>query len=137
MLCLQLNTGEKTELFIDRAAEKRNMKLMTERGLAPPLFASFINGLCYGFTPGTPVNHDEVRSGEISHLIADKMARMHSLVKPRRTPSFCAVSQCPPDCSRSPNSIPHIIQPCLFRYLRKYLELLRDSDDHSKRRPSV
>ena len=136
---LVFETGEKTELFIDRLAEKRNMKLMTESGLAPPLFASFNNGLCYGFTPGQPVNYDQVSHPGISKLIADKMARMHSLVKPRRTPSFCSVSQCPPNCSSSPTSTPHVIKPCLFRYLYKYLELLSDCDDfHSKgRRHSV
>jgi len=125
--------GEKTELFIDRMAEKRNMKLMNEAGLAPPLFASFNNGLCYGFTPGKPVDCDLVRHPLVSKLIADKMARMHSLVKPRRTPSFCAIS-CPPNCSSSPPSSPHVIKPCLFKTLHKYLDILKDCNFHNQSR---
>ena len=130
--------GEKTELFIDRNREKLNMKLMHEAGLAPPLFASFKNGLCYGFTPGKPIDYDRVRDPFICKFIADKMARMHSLVKPKRTPSFCAASGCPPNCS-SPTSVPHPIpEACLFREeggtLVKYLDLLRDCNFHSKGR---
>lgn len=73
--------GENTQLFIDREAEKRNMSLMSRAGLAPSLFASFNNGLCYGFTPGTPIDGDMVRDPVISGLIACKMARMHFLCK--------------------------------------------------------
>ena len=73
--------GEKTELFIDRKTEKRNMMAMSSRRLAPPLFASFNNGLCYGFTPGMPIDGKMVRDPGISRLIAQKLARMHFIMK--------------------------------------------------------
>lgn len=72
--------GEKTELIIDRKAEKRNMMMMSSRQLAPQLFASFTNGLCYGFTPGSPIDVHMVRDPVISRLIAQKMARMHFIM---------------------------------------------------------
>lgn len=72
--------GEKTELSIDREKEKENMKLMYDAGLAAELYFSFNNGLCYGYTPGSPATYDSVRDPIISKLIAIEMAKMHSVI---------------------------------------------------------
>jgi ethanolamine kinase len=118
--------GEKTELFIDREVEKRNIRLMNEAGLAPPLFASFTNGLAYEFTPGKPIDYEMVRHPIISKLIADKMAKMHSLVKCKQAKQ--CVSQ----------SNPH--EPGLFKMLNRYLSLINNaltSPDNSSGIPDV
>ncbi|KAI1289693.1 Ethanolamine kinase 2 [Halotydeus destructor] len=103
--------GEKTELFIDRQIEIRNMQLMHNAGLSPPLFGSFQNGVCYGFTPGKVLNQDMVRDIRISKLIAEKLAEMHSVI----TASSLNASSNEP------------VKPMLFRVLRRYLELIPEN----------
>lgn len=132
--------GEKTELFIDRQVEIRNMKLMHAAGLSPPLFCSFRNGICYGYTPGQVLDHEMVRDATISRLIAEKLAEMHSVVAPPATqnghlPSGknSAPSQ---DYSRS-DLVPERTaqKPMLFRILRRYLQLLASAlaEEQNKR----
>ncbi|GFY48398.1 ethanolamine kinase 1, partial [Trichonephila inaurata madagascariensis] len=98
--------GEKTELFIDRDLEVRNMQMMCEAGLCAPLHCAFINGLCYGFSPGEVLDTKMVRDPDISKLIAGRLAKMHSV-------------------RSNVNGV--IPQPCLFPILFKYLHLIPDS----------
>ena len=72
--------GEMTELFINRDKEQHNMKLMNEAGLAPELYFSFNDGLCYGYTPGSPATYEAVNDPVISKLIACQIAKMHSVI---------------------------------------------------------
>ncbi|CAG2102912.1 unnamed protein product [Medioppia subpectinata] len=103
--------GEKTELFIDRKQELRNMRTMYKSGLIPPFYCSFNNGICYGYSPGVVLDEDMVRDPIISSLISEMMARMHT-IKPQ-------VSRCheAKDCAHEP-------EPSLFRGLRKFLDLI-------------
>lgn len=71
--------GQRTELFIDRSAEVLNMRLLHAHGLAAPLHCAFRNGLCYGFNPGQVVDTALVRDPYVSRLIAQTLARMHSV----------------------------------------------------------
>ncbi|CAL1269132.1 unnamed protein product [Larinioides sclopetarius] len=71
--------GEKTELFIDRDLEVRNMQMMCEAGLCAPLHCAFTNGLCYGYSPGEVLDTKMVRDPDISKLIAGRLAKMHSV----------------------------------------------------------
>ncbi|KAF8786911.1 ethanolamine kinase 1-like [Argiope bruennichi] len=98
--------GEKTELFIDRNLEVRNMQMMCEAGLCAPLHCAFANGLCYGFSPGEVLDTKMVRDPDISKLIAGRLARMHNV--------------------RS-NINGMIPQANLFPILYKYLNLIPDS----------
>lgn len=112
--------GNHTELFIDRKTEIRNMKMMHQSGLSPPIFATFNNGICYGFTPGSVCTYQMVRDPSISSLIAAKLARMHSLAlqKSSDTPSNGAAET-----------------GTLFASFKKYLNLLpRSLDDETKDR---
>lgn len=93
--------GEKTELFIDRALEVRNMQMMFESGLCAPLYCAFKNGLCYGFSSGEVLDRKMVRDPAISCLIAQRLAKMHSI----KRNGFVA-------------------QPSLFPVLNKYLNLV-------------
>lgn len=94
--------GQKTELFIDRSAEVLNMRLLHAHGLAAPLHCAFRNGLCYGFNPGRVGDTQLVRDPHISRLIAQTLARMHS-VKLRKGGQ---------------------VTPSLFPTLHKYLHLV-------------
>lgn len=110
--------GEMTELFIDREKEQHNMKLMNEAGLAPELYFSFNNGLCYGYTPGLPATYELVNDPIISKLIAFQMARMHSVI-----------GKLPSASKRNTN------EASLFRNLAKYIELIPSALNSSKLLP--
>lgn len=57
--------GEKTDLIIDRNAEKLNMSELAEVGMCPPVYATFDNGLVYGFAPGVTLDEKTVRDETI------------------------------------------------------------------------
>lgn len=105
--------GENTDLFIDRNLEFRNMRTMYKAGLSAPIYCTFVNGICYGFTPGKVLDQTMIRDLNISALIAENMARMHTL-KP-----FIHKSNCKDNYVQESKS-------CLFSGLRKYLVLTTD-----------
>lgn len=71
--------GNKTDLLIDRKAEKKNIAFLHQHRLAPELFATFRNGLVYEFVPGCTLNTTSVWEPKIWRLVAANMARMHKL----------------------------------------------------------
>ena len=71
--------GNKTDLLIDRNAEKLNIGFLHQHGLAPELYATFKNGLVYEFVPGVTLNTTTVYEPKIWRLVATNMARMHKL----------------------------------------------------------
>jgi len=71
--------GNKTDLLIDRNAEKRNIKLLHGHKLAPQLYATFKNGLCYEYVPGVTPNSQSIYEPKIWKLVATHMANMHKL----------------------------------------------------------
>lgn len=102
--------GEKTDLIIDRNAEKQNMSELAEAGMCPPVYATFDNGLVYGFAPGVTLDEKTVRDETIRKLIAKEMARLHT-VNPRHIP-----------CRKS----------ALFDKLREWLKIMPDSFSNPK-----
>lgn len=101
--------GEKTELFIDRNLEVRNMKTMHKAGLTPPVYCTFENGLCYGYAPGEVLDEKMVRDPTISRCVSDVLAKMHTIrpmVKIRSQEKF-----------EQP-------EPSLFRGLKKFINLI-------------
>lgn len=104
--------GENTDLFIDRKLEFRNMRTMYKAGLSAPIYCTFSNGLSYGFTPGKVLDECMVRDGTISALIAENLARMHT-VKPLVSNATCASEFGSPETPHS----------CLFAGLQKFLVL--------------
>ncbi|XP_064480770.1 ethanolamine kinase 1-like [Ornithodoros turicata] len=95
--------GRNTELIINRSAEVVSMQLLHEHNLAAPLHCAFRNGLCYGYNPGRVGDVDLVREPHVSKLIAQTLARMHSVAL------YC----------EGPN-----IEPSLFPTMHKYLSLM-------------
>ncbi|CAL4113795.1 unnamed protein product [Meganyctiphanes norvegica] len=71
--------GNKTELFIDRSAETRNMQILHKAGCGTELYAIFKNGLCYEFIKGKPLEYEDILKEEIWRSIAKKMATMHKI----------------------------------------------------------
>ena len=98
--------GENTDLFIDRNLELRNMRAMHKAGLSAPIYCTFTNGICYGFTPGKVLDKVSIRKPNIFVLIAENMARMHTLK---------------PKCSGRFNQDSYA---CLFPGLKKFLALI-------------
>lgn len=54
-------------------------QLLQEVGFAPPLFATFNNGLVYQYIPGEVLTVETVCSPAVYPLIARKMAKLHKL----------------------------------------------------------
>lgn len=100
--------GENTDLFIDRNVECRNMRIMYKHGLSAPIYGTFINGICYGFSPGIVLDEKLVRNDNISKLIAENLAQMHTLK---------------PFISKN-NNFPTEPKACLFADLKKFLSLI-------------
>ncbi|XP_046573785.1 ethanolamine kinase 1-like [Haliotis rubra] len=73
--------GEKTELIIDRQAEKDTFILLSGAGCSPPLYCTFTNGMAYGFVKGVPLDEKMVKDANIRTLIAKEIAKLHSLKK--------------------------------------------------------
>ncbi|XP_042232219.1 ethanolamine kinase 1-like [Homarus americanus] len=71
--------GCMTEMFIDRNAEKKSFEVLHRSGCCPPLYATFSNGLCYGFTQGSPISPDLVVQEPIWRAISQEMARYHKI----------------------------------------------------------
>ncbi|KAL4225642.1 Ethanolamine kinase [Mactra antiquata] len=73
--------GNGTELMIDRHLEQKNIQVLHEAGRSPPLYASFNNGIAYGFVNGVTLDANTVRDKTIARLIAEEMINVHA-VKP-------------------------------------------------------
>lgn len=71
--------GNKTDLLIDRNAEKVNIAFLHGHGLAPQLYATFKNGLVYEFVPGVTLDTKSVYEPHIWPLVAKNLAKMHKL----------------------------------------------------------
>ncbi|PAA94813.1 hypothetical protein BOX15_Mlig016922g1 [Macrostomum lignano] len=97
--------GEKTELIIDRQAEVRNMRLLHLHGFCKPVYATFANGLCYGYVHGDVADEELVREPTFGRLVARELASLHCL----QVPSADGESAAP--------------QPMVFATMRRFLEL--------------
>lgn len=71
--------GNKTELFIDRQMELETFKLLYSKGYGPPVYATFDNGIAYGFVTGDVLDTETICDDHISKLIAEHMAELHAI----------------------------------------------------------
>ncbi|KAF2223072.1 choline/ethanolamine kinase [Elsinoe ampelina] len=69
--------GEGTDVLIDREREIRAHSLLACKGLAPPLFARFNNGLLYKFIAGDVCTPQDIRRQEIYCAVAEKLGQWH------------------------------------------------------------
>lgn len=97
--------GKNTELLIDRRAEVATMKRLALIGCAAPLYATFRNGICYGYVPGVTLDEDSVRDETVRRLVAEMFVKFHRLQ---------------PDDGERP-------QPLLFPVLKQYHRLIPKS----------
>ncbi|EON61369.1 hypothetical protein W97_00583 [Coniosporium apollinis CBS 100218] len=70
--------GEGTAVLIDRERERLSHSLLASHGLAPPLLASFHNGLLYKFIPGEVCSPSDLRRPEIWRGVARRLAEWHA-----------------------------------------------------------
>ncbi|XP_033217369.1 ethanolamine kinase 1 isoform X2 [Belonocnema kinseyi] len=71
--------GHKTDLFIDRKAEIRNIRILNKAGYTHSIYATFNNGLAYEFIEGETLTIKTVRNPSVYQLVAKRMAQMHRL----------------------------------------------------------
>ena len=104
--------GTKSELLIDRQAEIRNIKILSETGLGGKLYAIFSNGLAYEYVPGVVMTNAVANNPEIFPVVAATVAKMHRLASKGRENA----------------------EPCLWIKMRQFLELSPDQfpNDASK-----
>ncbi|XP_044730625.1 ethanolamine kinase 1 [Chrysoperla carnea] len=72
--------GAKSELFIDRDAEKRNLIKLQEVGISAPLYAIFNNGLAYKYINGTTLTTETVVVPKVYKSVATQMAKLHKSI---------------------------------------------------------
>ena len=71
--------GHKSELMIDRQREVINLQFLEKHGCCAPLYATFENGICYGFVPGRPLDVKNVKEMPVVRLVVQSMVRLHSV----------------------------------------------------------
>ncbi|KAK6191748.1 hypothetical protein SNE40_003353 [Patella caerulea] len=71
--------GEKTELIIDRNAEKDTFLKLSKIGCSPPLYCVFKNGMAYGFVKGSPLLLKSVQDEKIYRQVAKEMVKLHTI----------------------------------------------------------
>ncbi|GAB6019507.1 Ethanolamine kinase 1 [Chamberlinius hualienensis] len=97
--------GRNTDLIIDRKAEVETMMSLSKIGCAAPLYATFSNGICYGYVPGETLDVVSVREPNVYKLIAELFVKFHRLP--------AANGEC--------------ATPLLFPVLKKYYQLIPSS----------
>ncbi|XP_070569903.1 ethanolamine kinase 1-like [Ptychodera flava] len=73
--------GHKSELTMDRANEIEILQVLFKAKCGPELYCCFNNGICYQYIPGETIDSDMVKSEKVYPLIANRMAKLHT-VKP-------------------------------------------------------
>lgn len=72
--------GNRTDLIIDRDREATSHRLLADRGMAPPLYARFQNGLLYGFVPGKVCKAQDLTREPVWRGVARKLGEWHAKV---------------------------------------------------------
>lgn len=80
--------GKGTSAIIDRDREVSTHMHLHSKGLAPPLYARFGNGLVYSYMPGKAVNYQHLSDPEVSDAVARRIAEWHTLLDPTEIESF-------------------------------------------------
>ncbi|KAG9667377.1 kinase-like protein, partial [Aureobasidium melanogenum] len=70
--------GKGTDVLIDRERETRSHSLLAGRGLAPPLFARFENGLLYKYIAGDVCSPEDLRRSDVYRAVARRLGQWHS-----------------------------------------------------------
>ncbi|VDL35077.1 unnamed protein product [Hymenolepis diminuta] len=71
--------GYQTELYIDRDKEAICLWVLNQINFASEVYAKFLNGICYGYLPGSTVNYDLLSDQLYYRMVAEKMAELHTL----------------------------------------------------------
>lgn len=71
--------GVNTDVIIDRSIERRNIELLNKVGCSKPLYATFDNGIAYGFIEGVTLNEVTCQDPEIFRCICKEIIRFHSV----------------------------------------------------------
>jgi ethanolamine kinase len=97
--------GEKTELFINRETEIRNVQILSDLGIAAKLYGTFTNGIAYEFIPGEVLTSVTVSSPDVFPHVASAMAAMHKAI-PREDQPPCLWKKLHEFCDLSPDGFP-------------------------------
>ncbi|XP_064168951.1 ethanolamine kinase 1-like [Anguilla rostrata] len=98
--------GRQTELYVDRDRERQTLQTLHAHGCGPQLYCSFRNGICYQFVRGAALDDNLLRQPAIYRLIANEMARLHSIPPRNGSPA----------------------QPVLWEKVSEYLHLVQTAE---------
>lgn len=79
--------GEANDLMVDKERELLYMQAFKMAGCGPPVYATFKNGLVYGYIHGETLDLDTVKDPQIARLIAKEMCRLHAACPEGRKPT--------------------------------------------------
>uniref|UniRef100_A0A060T0F3 ethanolamine kinase n=1 Tax=Blastobotrys adeninivorans TaxID=409370 RepID=A0A060T0F3_BLAAD len=72
--------GRGTSALINRDREYETHVHLLSKGLAPPLYARFQNGLVYGFISGKPVRYQDLSHPTIVRGVSSRLAQWHAVL---------------------------------------------------------
>ncbi|ELU17086.1 hypothetical protein CAPTEDRAFT_216393 [Capitella teleta] len=117
--------GQNSELLVDRKAELKTLAMMHAVGCSEPLYATFKNGLSYGFVQGHCLHEENVRDEHIAKLIAREMVTLHSVNPAEILPGV--------DLGETHTKSRSIV----FIKLERWLEYLKENPSPDEALPSV
>ena len=74
--------GQGTEIFVNRESEIVTITALHQAGLAPPLYCSLKNGICYGFAKGRNLTVSEMQDSAMMKRTAQALAKLHTVEIP-------------------------------------------------------
>jgi len=74
--------GKNSEILIDRNQELVNLYRLSSLKLCPKLHGRFLNGIVYGFIPGTPFEVSDMSEPSLSQNVASTLACWHKVAIP-------------------------------------------------------
>ncbi|KAF4549597.1 Choline/ethanolamine kinase-like protein [Elsinoe fawcettii] len=126
--------GEGTDVLIDREREIRAHSLLASKGLAPPLFARFNNGLLYKFIAGDVCAAQDIRRREIYCAVAEKLGQWHGSL-PISAISDMQDFQTPPTNGHVNGDVKSAVPfPNLWSVLQSWIDALPAQSDKERQR---
>lgn len=98
--------GTKSELLIDRQAEIRNIKLMSETGFGGKLYATFSNGLAYQYVHGEVMTTEDAANPDVFPIVAATVAKMHRVIINEERAKACLWTKMRQFLELSPDGFP-------------------------------
>ncbi|KAI1292511.1 Ethanolamine kinase 2 [Halotydeus destructor] len=114
--------GQATSQLVDRTVELRTMNWLSQLGQCAEVFATFDNGYCYEYLPGTVLTVQELSDNETWPRIAAALAKLHQLGLNGLEPTFELFAMLDRFLNLLPDAEPAKVDlKCEIDFLKKHL----------------